>query len=653
MSRHDARAFGILLLVSLLSLCAVAQTGQLGQKDIGNPANVSVATEYETAEGTGVLVLRAFAGEKGVSLKGSVQLQLTNLANQYGLVQSVAGDQDGIFTNIQPGNYEIEVSSFGYVSEFQKVQVIATSHREPIEIVLHRDPTAINLDIADEVISPKARKETKRAVSDLRLHDLSRAQKHLETAYQLAPSSSDLNFLLGYLYFLKENYTQAGTYLSTAAGLSPNSGRTLTLLGRTDLQLANYPAARSALERAVLADPDNWSSHDLLADSYLHEKRYEKARAEAQVAVAKGERLGKNATSAAELVLGQAFLGLGRLQDAIDAFHAFLRDTPQSPLAPQVSALLPQLEKLKSSSVSKTGDGDLQIDTSRADPLAAMPGPELSKTQTWRPPDIDDAKPNLTPGIPCDTSHVVEESGKRVLDFVQNLARFAADEDVFHQSLDAFGIPTHTETRKYDYTAAVSPNLYSAVSIDEYRSDKVSQAGDPDGISSTGFINLALVFHPELSKDFEFRCEGQGSWHGQPTWVVHFRQRSDRPNRMHTYKVGSVFPVDLKGRAWITAEKFEVVQIEADMVRPVPEIQLLSERQTVEYGPVPFPSKNTILWLPKKVEIYIDFRKHHYYRRHTFDHYMLFSVDAEQKEKTSVSKPANADGTEEKKASSF
>ena len=121
---------------------------------------------------------------------------------------------------------------------------------------------------------------------------------------------------------------------------------------------------------------------------------------------------------------------------------------------------------------------------------------------------------------------------------------------------------------------------------------------------------------------------------------------------MHSYKVGSVFPVDLKGRAWIIADKFEVVQIEADMVKPVPEIQLLSERQTVEYGPVPFATRNTTLWLPKKVEIYFDFRKHHYYRRHSFDHYMLFSVDTEHKEK-SANNSANADGAEEKKALSY
>lgn len=644
MSCHVVRIFRILLLATLLDLPAGAQAvGPLGKEDLRNPASVSVATKYDTAEGTGVVVLRVFAEEAGVRLKSNVQILLTNPANNIGLIQSIAGDQESIFTNVNPGNYELQISSFGYVSEFKKVEVVAASHREPIEVVLHRDPTAISLDIADEVISPQARKETKRAVSDLKLQDFSGAQKHLERAYQLAPSSSDLNFLLGYLCFVKQNYSQAGNYLATAASLSPNSARTLTLLGRTDLQLENYPAARSALERAVLADADNWAPHDLLADAYLHEKRYEKARAEAQVALAKADRLGKNATSAVELVLGQAQLGLGQVQEAIQTLQAFLRDSPQSPLAPQVSALLAQLEKQKSVSASNTGNIDSQIATAGADPLSAVPRPELSTTQTWRPPDVDDAKPVLTPGITCDTSQVIEKSGQRVLDLVENLARFAADEDMFHQSLDAYGIPTNTETRKYDYTASVSLDPHSVVSIDEYRSDKVSQAGYPDGIASTGFISLALVFHPEFSKDFEFRCEGQGDWHGQPSWVVHFRQRSDRPNRMHAYKVRSVFPVDLKGRAWITADKFEIAQIEADIVKPVPEIQLLSERQTVEYGPVPFASKNTTLWLPKKVEIYFAFRKHHYYRRDSFDHYMLFSVDTEHKEK-SPDKAANSDG---------
>ena len=73
----------------------------------------------------------------------------------------------------------------------------------------------------------------------------------------------------------------------------------------------------------------------------------------------------------------------------------------------------------------------------------------------------------------------------------------------------------------------------------------------------------------------------------------------------------------------------------------MPEIRLLSEHQIVDYGPVPFARKNTSLWLPKSAEIYFEFRKHRYHRRHGFDHYMLFSVDSQEKRKEPSSKPTD------------
>jgi hypothetical protein len=74
-------------------------------------------------------------------------------------------------------------------------------------------------------------------------------------------------------------------------------------------------------------------------------------------------------------------------------------------------------------------------------------------------------------------------------------------------------------------------------------------------------------------------------------------------------------------------------------VSPVPQIRLAGEHQVVEYGPIRFEKKNMSLWLPKSAEIYFDFRQHRYYRRHRFDHYMLFSVDSDEKRKEPVVKP--------------
>ena len=63
----------------------------------------------------------------------------------------------------------------------------------------------------------------------------------------------------------------------------------------------------------------------------------------------------------------------------------------------------------------------------------------------------------------------------------------------------------------------------------------------------------------------------------------------------------------------------------------MPNIQLLTEHQIVEYGPVRAPKKNAELWLPKSADLYFDFRKHRYHRRHSFDHFMLFLTDSQEK----------------------
>ena len=635
-----ARVLCILLLacVSILNVLAQIPANSPGEL-ARDPNRIETQSVYTTAPGTGVFVFHVFAEKRGVRMEGPVRLELTNLANYLGVFQTIEGDAEGVFPNTAFGNYEIEASALGYVNARQQVQLVSTIQTEPIDIVLQRDPTAVNLDVATGILSAKARKEVKRGVSRLKVSDLAAAQKHLETAYKLAPSSSDLDFLLGYLYFQRKDYARARTYLTASASLGPHNTQALTLLGRADLEEENYPAARSALEQAILADADDWLPHDLLADAYLGQKDYGKARDEAQIAITKGQKDGKRIASSAELVLAQALLALGHEQEAIQALEAFMKDSPRNPMVYQVQRLLVDL---KNSNSSTAADGDAkpsELNASRADPLGAVPDPALT-IQTWRPPDVDDTKPTLVPDVACPSAQVIDESGKRVQELVRDLARFAANEELFHQSIDAFGFATNTQTRQYDYVATVTGSEPGSAFIEEYRSDKSGQQGYPDAIASTGFVALALVFHPDLQEDFDLNCEGQADWRGQAAWLIHFRQRHDRRNRLQSYTHGGqTFPVDLKGRAWITSDKFQIVRIEADMVKSMPEIQLLSEHQTVEYGPVPFPRKNTTLWLPKTAEIYFEFRKHRYYRRHSFDHYLLFSVESGEKRKEPVAPP--------------
>jgi tetratricopeptide (TPR) repeat protein len=632
----------------LLAATAFAQRGLNDPRPLQD-----FSTSYQTAPGTGVLVFTVYAERTSAHLDRQALLKLVDSTTQAATWQTTEDTSQGVLTNIAYGTYELEVSAVGYLSTHKEVRVMSSLRPSRIDIVLRRDPDAVDLDVASALLSPKVRRETKRAVSDLKSGRLKEAQKQLDEAYKLSPSSPELNFLLGYLYFQKKDFSQADTFLGAATNLKPHNAQALTLLGRTGLEQQDYPAARSALEQAVMADAENWLPHNLLADTYLRQQNYEKARDEAQIAIAKG----KNAASPAQLVLGQALVSMGHDDEAIQALKLFLQESPNHPMSGQVRTLIAEIQEHNirqhqigdHQAVPVSADNSdrsnnvavAETHLSGIDPLAALAAPSLSM-KSWNPPGIDDAKLALAPGVVCPSAQVMEESGKRVQELVQDVARFAAVEDLFHQSLDPFGLPIRTETRKYNYVASISEPEPGSLTVDEYRADKLTLSGYPDQIASTGFAALALVFHPDMRDNFDMLCEGLGDWHGQATWLVHFRQREDRPNHMHSYKVGNqVHSVALKGRAWITADKFQIVRMEAEMVKSMPEIQLLSEHQTVEYGPVPFPKKNTSLWLPKSAEIYFDFRKHHYYRRHSFDHYMLYSVDTDEKRKEPVAKPGS------------
>ena len=660
---HFMRRFALLVLARdcltlsfLLVCCAVATLAQ-GVGPTTDSGLRDYASLYTTAPGTGIVVATISAEKKNVHLDRQALLQLLNRSNQTAtwqttndIAQGAFQDQvsQGVFTNVAYGEYDIEVSAVGYLSERRQLQVVNSWSPVQLKFTLKRDPEAINLDVPDAAISAKARKEVKRGVSALKSNNLKEAERQLGAAYRSDPSSSDVNFLLGYLYYEKTDYGRAADFLRAATNINPGNAQALTLLGQAGLQRQDYPAARSALELAVKQDADNWQPHNLLADTYLHQGNYVQARDEARVAIEKG----KAHASPAELVLGEALVNLGHDEEGVEALNRFLDESPLHPMAGRVRGLIAQIEEHAAKPATAVSEDTGPPKLIGVDPLQALGAPVLS-VKSWQPPGIDDVKLNVAAGMACPTGQVIAESGKRVQELVEDVTRFAAVEDLFHQRLDAYGLPIRTETRKFNYVASISEQQPGFLSVDEYRSDKLELAGYPDQIASTGFAALALVFHPHMRDNFDMECEGLGDWRGQPTWLVRFQQRDDRPSRIHSYKVGTqVHSVKLKGRAWITAGKFQIVRIEAELVSPMPEIQLLSEHQVVEYGPIPFARKNTTLWLPKSAEIYFDFRRRRYYRRHTFDHYMLFAVDTEEKRKEPQSKPADkSSATEEKKSS--
>jgi hypothetical protein len=89
------------------------------------------------------------------------------------------------------------------------------------------------------------------------------------------------------------------------------------------------------------------------------------------------------------------------------------------------------------------------------------------------------------------------------------------------------------------------------------------------------------------------------------------------------------YSVNLRGRAWILADSFQVARLEMDLVKSLPEIRLRLDHQSVEYRPVESAANHLQLWLPSSTELYMDFQGRRFYRRHSFTDFKLFSVDTQ------------------------
>lgn len=588
--------------------------------------------------GGAILLITVYSESTKTRLDRQSLVKLTNQSTQTVSWQTTTDLSEVTFGDVPFGHYDIEVSAVGYITGHKEFQALTAIGPVKLEIILQKDPAAVQLDFADGAMPPKARKETKRGVSALKSRKWDDADRRLGAAYKLAPENPDVNFLLGYLYYQRKDFGRAADFLGTASKLSPHNVQALTLLGRLRLQQEDYGRAVSNLEKAVSADSDYWVAHDLLAASYLKQRQYEKAREQAELAISKGK---ENAT-ASQLVLGQALVNLGQRQEGINALKDFIAATPKNPSVPQVTALIAKLEGAPEP--KNNGAANVSLATPQVtgvDPLIAAAEPTFS-VRPWQPAAIDLNKPSVATNVSC-PENIIEQTGNRVEEFVNDVSRIAAIEHLLHEQLDEMGDPITKESRTFNYVASFEESRQGSIAVEEYRQEHLGLADFPDQISSSGFATLALVFHPKMRDDFEMVCEGLGELRGQSIWLVHFKQREDRPAQMHDYRVGgSLYSLKLKGRAWITADKFQIVRIESELVNPVPQIRLAGEHQVVEYGPVPFKKGNLQLWLPQSAEIYLDFRRHRYYRKHSFDHYMLFAVDADEKHKLPPSAPSES-----------
>ena len=533
---------------------------------------------------------------------------------------------EAVFRGLPPGRYTVEAEAPGYVTTRETVEIL--SERNFTVILYMRPeapPGATPGPPGGPVLAPKARQEVEKGLQALQANNLAKARKHLEVALRLAPGHPDVNYLFGALALRSDDLAQAKRFLEKALSLDPKHQFALISLSELHYRQQEYAEVIRLLEKGLELDASAWRVHWLLACAHFQQREFEKARDHAERAL----KSGKEKAGEAQLLLGQALAALGEKEKASRTLESFLRDYPTHPASSQARRLLEAVRQhadqpVRLASLSAHAGADA------AAPLIASPL-LASPAARWAPTDVDTAVPAVAPDVTCSLPEALQGAGQRAKELVTNLEQFTANERIEHAEFDPKGNWRPPLARSFKYLVSISEVRPGMLNVEETRDGETSLEAFPTRLATRGLAAFALIFHPYYVGDFEVACEGLGDWHGQPAWQVHFQQRPDKPPRMHGFRIGGkLYPVKLKGRAWISADAHQVVGLELDLMEPIPEIRLETDHLAIEYRPVQFAQRNLELWLPGSADQYMDFRGHRYHHRHSFSDFLLFSVDATQ-----------------------
>lgn len=626
-----------------VSVCAVAVSPALcqevsGSNAFGGPPAVAAQNLDLSMRGSDVEVHLLGPGGTPLTIEAHVQLYpSTQVVDTLGRNIQDYGGQSIYEANskksiaavglVLGGEYIMEVSAPGYEMHREKLTVVPGYGHTRAFVKLHTfDGSSDDIELEQSgvpTLTGVARRYMDLTQVALKQAKYKEASNDIQKALKIAPQNPDLHFMAGYAAEQSKDMTGAKTQYEEAVKLFPNHFAAQLALGQSLLFNSDAKDAIPHLEKAISVGPNSWRAHWLLAEACIQGPRdAERASAEARRAV----EVGKEKATSALVTEAIADAIAGRRDDAKKELGAFVQNYPSSLEIPRAKDMLKQLESGGDTTAVPLSTKD--VDPLDLESVAPEDVPGL-------PAGVDPTVPTVAQDVTCELPQVLAGAAARVQDFTNNLERFSAKETVIHSLLDAQGVAKSPKNQPYDYVVSVDRTPADFVRFEEMRDGQFAIANFPGAVAVEGIPALAIVFHPKMSGDFKFTCEGLGERNGQPAWQVRWEQRADRPARLHSWEVqGKDYPALLKGRAWLSASSYQLIHMDVDLEQPIKPLRLEYQHMSVDYAPVNFPDKKRSLWLPTNVVVYCKYQGHYFRQEHDYSDFTLFSTGVDEKQGT-------------------
>jgi len=223
----------------------------------------------------------------------------------------------------------------------------------------------------------------------------------------------------------------------------------------------------------------------------------------------------------------------------------------------------------------------------------------------------------------------VEMVTHRVTSYLTQLADLKCTETVTQEKLTGNGHVEAKEQAKYDYLIMIDGDKDDLHFVESRLESSAGRRKQLPMLVTNGFSTLLLVFHPYYRDSFIFESGAEEAIDKKATIPVHFSEVAGHRAPVALALRGRVYPLDLKGTAWLDKQSGEVIKMDASLQDDMKDIGLRSLTIHVEYNLTEL-GKKPKMNLPTLAVVDVETAKQHWRNRHVFDGYKSFSTDAEQ-----------------------
>jgi tetratricopeptide (TPR) repeat protein len=487
-------------------------------------------------------------------------------------------------------------------------------------------------------VPAKAKNEYLKACTALEQKKTESAEKHLHKAVKEYPNYGAAWVTLGQMLAVQNHSEEARSACSQGSSVVPEFVPAYLCLADMAARDKAWGEVLRLSNRALAVDPNSIAlAYEYNAAGNLRTNKLDDAEKSGLRAV----QIDKdNREPRVHFLLAQIYEAKGDRANEIIQLREYLKFAANSDDATVMQQLLSQLEK---PNVPAANPGAHPQQESPNSSIA----PSAHEDRKWEKPDVSETSHESTavpeklarPGriddgaTACHLDTVLPQIEHRIQDFVEDVQRFTATELLVYDSLNGSGQVAFSERLTYDYLVSIEQVGPRLLAVNEYQHGRSSSEKSRVIVVNSGLPALPLIFHPYYSGDFSMECEGLTEFNGMPVWQIRFRQRRDKASRIRSYRVGlagRTYELDLEGYALFLADNYQIVKLETDLAKTIPEIQLTLDHASAEFGPVHFQSRGIDVWLPLAAEFVSERKGKRTHERRTFSDYLLFAVDDHQ-----------------------